>query len=133
MRIDPKIERHFQRKGDTRNEECLLVTKLLIEKGAKPGLMTAVMSGDHVTALAMLEKGIALRHEEHHGIAVVTCIKNRQPLILEGLLDTGIKIEDGSLCRASSLGDARIVELLLQGGADVNEAFLGTTPLHCAV
>ena len=115
------------------NQGCFNIAKLLIENGLKQDLITSVMFGDHVSVKNLLAEGERLK-EENQFIAIGICIKERRPKILLGLLESGIKIEEGPLVWAATMGQENIVEMLLDHGADVNEndRFFGT-PLHRAV
>ena len=69
------------------------------------------------------------------------CIKERRTKLLIALLDSGIRIRKGPLWWAAIFGDADIVRLLLQYGADIDgngESYIDSLgmespPLHGAV
>ncbi|WP_148618653.1 ankyrin repeat domain-containing protein [Mariniblastus fucicola] len=115
------------------NQSCFDVANLLIEKGLKQDLETSVMFGDLQAVERLLAQGERLKDDCHYN-AIGICIKERRPEMLQCLLESGVKIEEGPLAWAAAMGQRQIVEMLLQHGADVNEhdRFFGT-PLHRAV
>ena len=121
------------------------VIKGLIENGADPNgvynqtnTTPLMMIRSAAAARALLEAGAILSTRNQYGLTPLGRATFLAPDVTEVLLKAGAEPEapdaDGQmpLSKAACIGNAGVVKLLLQAGADPDRHFAGIAPLECA-